>query len=236
MSVAAREFSPFQIAKGAVLIFISLAGVVCGMTMLYMGMRSVMQIGGACAEGGAFEIRVPCPEGVPMLMIGGIWGGVIFLGIYIWQSSKYKVPSFALLAWPALFLSLGWNFLEYGVNPPIGEGPVWGWLICGILFALMGGLPLLAVLPMMIKGLTKSDDVDLLNRPLAAPRALRDVASRSRPPRSSSDVPLIDPPTPVDDGDHLVSKLERLSTLHREGALSDIEFEAAKQSLLRGKS
>ena len=33
-----------------------------------------------------------------------------------------------MLAWPALFLSLGWNFLEYGVNPPeaFGDGPELG--------------------------------------------------------------------------------------------------------------
>jgi hypothetical protein len=49
-----------------------------------------------------------------------------------------------LLAWPALFLSLGWNFLEYGVDPPDGSANVvWGWLFCGVLFVLMGGLPLL---------------------------------------------------------------------------------------------
>ena len=51
-----------------------------------------------------------------------------------------------LLAWPALFLSLGWNFLEFGFDPP-GEddGLVWGWIVCGVVFWLMGGLPLFAL-------------------------------------------------------------------------------------------
>jgi hypothetical protein len=48
------------------------------------------------------------------------------------------------LAWPGLFLSLGWNFLEFAFAPP-GGGLAWGWLVCGVLFALMGGLPLLLV-------------------------------------------------------------------------------------------
>jgi hypothetical protein len=46
------------------------------------------------------------------------------------------------LAWPGLFLSLGWNFLEFTFSPP-GGGLAWGWLICGVLFVLMGGLPLI---------------------------------------------------------------------------------------------
>ncbi len=46
------------------------------------------------------------------------------------------------LAWPGLFLSLGWNFLEFAFAPP-GGGFAWGWLICGVVFVLMGGLPLL---------------------------------------------------------------------------------------------
>ena len=32
-------------------VFLSLAGVACGMTLLFLGMRAVMEIGGACAEG-----------------------------------------------------------------------------------------------------------------------------------------------------------------------------------------
>ncbi len=44
------------------------------------------------------------------------------------------------LAWPALFLSLGWNFLAYGFFPPEG-GWVWSWLFCGVLFVLMGAVP-----------------------------------------------------------------------------------------------
>ena len=45
------------------------------------------------------------------------------------------------LAWPGLFLSLGWNFLEFAFLPQ--GGLAWGWLICGVVFVLMGGLPLL---------------------------------------------------------------------------------------------
>ena len=48
------------------------------------------------------------------------------------------------LAWPVRFLSLGWNFLEYWVRNPFGEGVELGWLIPGIIFVVMGGVPSLA--------------------------------------------------------------------------------------------
>lgn len=56
-------------------------------------------------------------------------------------------PQLWTLAWPALFCSLGWNFLEYGIDPPPPEhGPVWGWLICAVTFLAMGGIPLVGIL------------------------------------------------------------------------------------------
>jgi hypothetical protein len=132
--------------RATVGVFVSLTGVACGLTMLYMGMRAVMGVGGFCAEGGPFVIEQHCPQGVPLLVMGGMWGGIICYGLYIWQTIKHKIPSFALLGWSALFLSLGWNFLEFGLNPPgPGDGVEWGWLVCAFVFALMGGLPLLAI-------------------------------------------------------------------------------------------
>jgi hypothetical protein len=61
----------------------------------------------------------------------------------VWKGSTIGGPYAALplLAWPALFLSLGWNFLEFGVQPP-GGGLAWGWLVPGVMFVLMGGGPL----------------------------------------------------------------------------------------------
>jgi hypothetical protein len=44
--------------------FLSLAGVACGLTWLYLGMRSVMEIGGACASGGPYEVAHGRRDGV----------------------------------------------------------------------------------------------------------------------------------------------------------------------------
>ena len=80
----------------------------------------------------------------------GIWGGLIFAGIYIWQSVKAKVPSFAGFLWPALFLSLGWNFFEFAFRANNdGQGVAWGWIVCGVLFFLMGGIPLVVAVQML---------------------------------------------------------------------------------------
>ena len=49
-----------------------------------------------------------------------------------------------VLAWAALFGSLGWNFMEYGVfDSPTGIE--WGWAIPGVLFWLMAAGPLLVL-------------------------------------------------------------------------------------------
>jgi hypothetical protein len=129
------------LVRRSVVTFLCMVGIAAAFTVLFFSMRSVMDIGGSCASGNTpFEIVRPCPEGVPGLMIGSIFGGLILIAVYAFNAIG---PNLTLLAWPVLFLSLGWNFLEYAFSPPDGgEGIVWGWLICGVLFVLMGGLPL----------------------------------------------------------------------------------------------
>lgn len=199
--------------RGTPEVFVSLAGVSAGITMLFLGMRSVMEIGGVCAEGGPYVPRQPCPDGVPAMIIGGIWGGIIFLGLYLWAGARNDAPSLAAFAWPALFLSLGWNFFEFGFNPPGDVGVAWSWLICGVLFAVMGGFPLLYILGPLWRSLRgKTPDHERPpTKPLSGVRAA--VAEKA----------------PQD----LVGTLERLDKLHRSGGLTDAEFGAAKRKLLR---
>ena len=221
MSIAASARSPIQLLRATASVFLTLGGVSCGLTLLYLGMRSVMDIGGACASGGPYAPRVECPEGVPLLMMAGIWGGLIFVGLYLWSTSKHKVPTLVGFAWPALFLSLGWNFLDYGIDPPVGEGLVWGWLICAILFVLMGGLPLLAfVKPVMSQFGRKGAEV---------PQAKVVIPTKSNVKK------LREAQKPKPSGGSFVDELERLQKLHESGGLSDREFELAKRRLLEGE-
>ena len=113
------------------------------LTALYESMRAVMDVGGACASGGAYEIRQACPKGVgwviPVSIFGMFAAGIFtFLGVF-----DEGGPRPYVFAWSALFLALGWNFLDYGFNPPDNHDTVWGWVICGIVFVVMGGAPLL---------------------------------------------------------------------------------------------
>jgi drug/metabolite transporter (DMT)-like permease len=225
-------------------VFVTLAGGAACMTLLFLGMRSVMEIGGACAEGGAFVPVRPCPKGIPLVMIGGIWGGIIFLGLYVWRGIRAGAPSFVALAWPALFLSLGWNFLEFGLDPPGDGGLVWGWLVCAFIFALMGGLPLIAILPAMFRSLTGRHEPLGATAPAAALRTQLKAAAKWKPPASgsrtsgasasSSARPARSSEAPPEAAvtDDVVSSLERLQKMRSEGALSEEEFRAAKKKVL----
>ena len=201
----------------------SLALTTAGITLLFLGMRSVMEIGGACASGGPFVPVRPCPEGVPALMIGGIWIGILAAFAYGFASISAGVPSFLGLFWPALFVSLGWNFLEYAFNPPFGDPPVWGWLVPGILFQAMGLIPLWLLIKSGMLFRTRSDRVrSALSMPGA--QAVATAIRAATAARRNT--------TPVEERPDIVSELERLDSLHRSGALSDAEYEKAKRRLL----
>ena len=130
-------------------LLIGVAGMTLSLTWLFLGMRAVMAIGGACADGGPYVSRQSCPDGVPLLLTVGIFGLFVFGAILLVYGSRIGGPYGNLvgLAWPALFLSLAWNFIEFGLHPPGEPGLAWGWLICGVVFVILGAGPLLAWLP-----------------------------------------------------------------------------------------
>src|SRR3954470_13516235 len=94
--------------RGTIGILITGGGVVMGLTVLFLGMRTVMDIGGSCGSVGT----ATCPNRAALVPVG-IWGGLIFGGLYAWMCARHQVPSLVSLLWPALFLSLGYNFFDY---------------------------------------------------------------------------------------------------------------------------
>jgi hypothetical protein len=227
--------------RSSLWVFLSLAGVTAAITMLYLGMRLVMEIGGSCAEGGPFVPVRPCPKGVALIMVGGIWLGLIFAGMYVWQSLKSGGPSFAGLLWPALFLSLGWNFLEFGISPPKGQGTVWGWVICAILFFVMGGLPLgpaLLSIGRRLRGGSPPPSWRSAISPAGIHAALgtlsnlRGMARSNTWGQADSGSSSGEAEGALPDTGDLVARLERLDALHRRGSLTDQEYEAAKRSVI----
>jgi hypothetical protein len=129
--------------KRQALFYFTIFGVAFCISTLYHAMRPIMRLGGMVASGGPYAITHPAPQWVWIMPLSIIIGMVCFF-LNLFTSPDDDGVNLMPLAWPGLFLSLGWNFLEFTFTPP-GGGLAWGWLICGVVFVLMGGLPLVIV-------------------------------------------------------------------------------------------
>lgn len=213
----------------ALVSLVSLVVVTACLTVLFLSMRAVMSVGGYCASGGPYGIAVECPDQVVVLLPLSIVLGIVAAFVYAYASSQLPGPRLWPLLWPALFLSLGWNFMEFAVADG-DSGVVWGWLICGVVFVAMGLLPLWLVLSKgALRALLWSD------APSAVPvdpyrETGYPAASTRRAPTPVSTVP-----ESSKSGDGLTGELERLTLLHERGALTGAEFAAAKKRLLEGE-
>lgn len=130
------------------------------LTCLFLAMRGVLDLGGMVAVGGPYEIAHPAPGYwwvFPVAIVGCVIIALASTGIFSisrMASGNVNIPFLgggvrarngtmnlvALLFWPAIFLSLGWNFCEYGFFKT--DGLAWGWAISGVVFVVMGALPL----------------------------------------------------------------------------------------------
>ena len=124
------------------------------LTVVFLSMRAVTDIGRSCGSVDNETFR-PCPGNVAGLLPGAIWGGLIFTGLYVLVCARWKVPSFVSLLWPALFLSLGYNFVDYGI-----VGRQFGFILCGVVFAIMGAVPLIWALPHLWRVYVKGVEAD----------------------------------------------------------------------------
>lgn len=122
------------------------------LALVYMGMRGVMRLGGFVASGGPYHIAHQAPGWVWIFPVSiFMMLGTIFTSLF--AGSKAGGPNLMALSWSALFLALGWNFVEFGFGIGTGGGFAWGWVICAILFVLMGGVPLLVIVNVFLKSL-----------------------------------------------------------------------------------
>ena len=215
--------------------FIGFAGIAFCITLLFLVMRAVLAVGGFCAEGGPYAIRTHCPAGVPWMTPLAIFGGLISVGLargFAWE----RFGGLVLLAWPALFLSLGWNFfaLGFGLIAKAGIQPVG--ILLGIMFWLLGGGPLLLILPDLVGGRGHKGRSPASSRAQAAGGAPTHSAApgAQQAPLSSSPSPTPSATAPAGGQADLGGELERLSGLHRGGELTGAEVEAAKRRLLGG--
>ncbi len=235
-------------ALDVALYLLGIVGLAAALTIVWLSMRAVLDIGGYCAEGGPYEIAHHCPDGVALLLPLSIFGGLGSAGLMAWKGAQLGGPygGLVLLAWPALFISLGWNFLQFAFfPPPPSTGIELGWLIPGVLFVIMGAVPLLGFLPGgkgLKPKLSGSDDAynfraegearyehslhqqrskllaDLVQE--AEHRAVGQASTTSQPTSLSTE------------NADVVSKLERLSALYRAGSLTYDEFQRAKSAAI----
>lgn len=221
--------------RSLVLYLLGMGLLACSITTLWLSMRSVMGIGGACASGGPYVPAVECPDAVVLLTPLSIFGGLIAVGLAIWGGASLPGPWAGLvtLAWPALFLSLGWNFLEFGLRPPGGEPGevVWSWLFCAAVFFVMGGGPLAIAIwgarqAGGLGGRRTGSGWSTGRRSVVAPRGRYEVSITDRRAERRAEGRAADA-----DPD-LAGRLERLARLHDAGDLTDAEFAAAKRATL----
>lgn len=221
--------------RGVALLLVAAAGLALCITWLFLGMRSVMDIGGACADGGPYVPVQSCPEGVPVFMTLGMFGlfGFGGLGLYAGARVGGAWAGLPLLAWPGLFLSLGWNFLEYGIAPPAELAPdggaIWGWLVPGVIFVLMGGVPLWFAWTSR-SSLRREGSAGIARR-FGVPD-FGGAAAAPMPRPSLGWDPSERPGGSEARSEDVVDRLERLADLRRRGDLTTEEYETFKRRLL----
>jgi hypothetical protein len=220
--------------RDVVLVLVATFGLAACITLIWLGMRAVMDIGGACAEGGPFVPVQPCPEGAPAALTLGMLGifGFGALGIYAGAQIGGGWAALPLIAWPALFGSLGWNFLEYGFSYEEG-GIVWGWVIPGVVFIAM------AVIPLWFVWTARASTTPIDARfGLPAGRGTTSEPDPSLgwdPSHRRAELgthPAADE-LPREDSADAVDRLERLAEMRGRGDITNGEYERFKQALLR---
>jgi hypothetical protein len=210
---------------------------VLGLTWLNRVAASVLSVGGSCGSGGAYEIATPCPSGAWMAPVG-LFVGLVGLGFYLLRRPAGS-PQLLILAWPALFGSLGVQFLRAAT----AESGAYGFWLCGIVFLVMAAAPLLLVIGergamvQLLVGDGRAEPEGIEDQPRGIAGFEEDGAGSRVRDLSPVDIGGSGPASgDVDgeDGGDLSESLDRLSRLHRQGDLSDAEFAEAKQKVLDG--
>jgi len=228
------------------------AGFAFGLTLLHLGMRGVLDVGGACASGGPYASAQPCPPGTVYAILGFLACGVG--AALIAAGSLPHGPRLVMLTWSSLFLVLGWNFLDYGLLSGEQRSSDAGLVVCAVLFGAMGGLPLLRALAHPTRTFWGDDEfapsspfpIGRLRTSAWPGGGLVRVVLPSGPVRPGWAPPTAPPSDPhaggsspdpgPTDAEDLVVGLERLSAMHRNGELTDEEFAQAKKRLFEERS
>jgi hypothetical protein len=122
---------------------------------IYVSMREILSLGGFVASGGPYVVAHEAPGWI-LLVPGCIILMVISMLLAAFTGVLAGKPDIMILSWSALFISLGWNFLEFGFGIGMGGGIAWGWVVCAALFIPMGAFPLVLVANRVVTGFRRS--------------------------------------------------------------------------------
>ena len=222
-----------------------LAGVVAAIVWINRVSAEVKGNGGSCASGGPYVSVRPCPQ-TTWVMPVGIVGGLALVLVYGVLAVRGG-PNWVLLAWPALFISLGVQFARFADD--IQTVP---YIICAVMFFAMGAGPLVlslftarpALWAVVVGDPTEygsrapgrtgpTTTLDRLAAEAAEARARtsRDADRLLDARRRVTVANAVDPAAAAGPAE-VVAALNRVVKLHRQGALSAEEFAAAKRAIL----
>ena len=155
---------------------VSAAGLAAAGAAVYLAMRHTMVNTGAfCATGGPYVIANECEQEPFALLAGGIVAYLVFAALHWGFTAWVGGPQIGVFAvCGALFLALGWNFVDLGLDPPTGDGPTVGWLVSGVSFWVMGLLFMVPATMRAIEWLRRGGEPE---PPMFSPSVLRTVMS-----------------------------------------------------------
>jgi hypothetical protein len=171
---------------------------------------------GSCGSDGTYVAIRPCPPGTGghiLSVIGGIFGGLIAIGLYAARGARGGTSAsigLGLIMWSLLFVTIAGSvaYAAYGPGNNDSSGAKTTAVILGVIFVPMG----LAPLPFAFRGSRKVSQFAA-----AAPVYTPTYASVPQPAAADED-PL--------------EKIAALGQLRDRGLVTPEEFEAQKKRLL----
>lgn len=116
------------------------AGVAASLAALYLGMRELMvSHGGSCVSGGPYVVAPghTCDGAAAWLLGAAPFAGLALTALLVAASDEWsddRIAGVGSFVWGAMFASLGWNFIDLGIDPPAGMSGAGVWILCGGLF------------------------------------------------------------------------------------------------------
>jgi hypothetical protein len=143
VSTQVRSGAALRRVLAVTVLGLGIAAGAAAITVLSMLLRAATAVGGSCAGADASLAVQPCRShgGAALLLVFGC--ALVCLLAVSWGAAVLRAPRPLFLAWPVLALTLGWNFLRDGFDPPMGESIALGYVVGGVVFLVLGTAPLL---------------------------------------------------------------------------------------------